>query len=46
MKPGTFVLSVDFCILEAIKSWRCGRPGNEATNPTDTHCLYEIVQSA
>ena len=19
-----------FCILEAIKSWRCGRPGNEA----------------
>ena len=24
--------SMRFCILEAIKSWRYGRPGNEATS--------------
>ena len=26
-----WAVSLRFCILEAIKSWRCGRPGNEAS---------------
>ena len=40
------IASLRFCILEAIKYWRCGKPGNEASVWCDTSMLARLSQPA